>query len=143
MKQLITETQGQVRVVLQYAAFHQPSEEAIRILEAARLQGQFESVLERLLETQPRWAPHGRPPEDIWQFLAGIGLDIEKARLESRLPDIQAILNQDAADIQTVGVKRTPTFFVNGKPLTDFGIKQLFEMVGDEIVRSRTEADKS
>ena len=32
VKRLITESRGNVRVVLRYAAFHQPSEEAVRIL---------------------------------------------------------------------------------------------------------------
>lgn len=36
-------------------------------------------------------------------------------------PDVVAILNQDRADVETVGIRQTPTFFVNGKPLDPFG----------------------
>ena len=136
VKRILSLFDGKVRVVLRYAAFHRPSEEAIRILEAARIQGKFEPVLERLYQTQPRWAPHGRPAENLWNVLQGIDLDVERARRDAQLPGIVAILNQEAADIKAVGVQRTPTFFVNGKPLTDFGPQQLFDLVKSEVEAS-------
>jgi hypothetical protein len=49
------------------------------------------------------------------------------------MPHIVATLNQDAADIATVGVRQTPTFFVNGKPLQEFGAQQLFDLVQSEV----------
>ena len=137
VKEILSEFQGKVRVVLRYTAFHPPSEEAIKILEAARIQGKFEVVLERLLETQPRWAPHGRPASNAWNLLDGTGLDLERARRESQLPDIAAILNQDAADVKIVGIRGTPTFFVNGKPLPSFGAEQLYELVREEVESAR------
>lgn len=136
VKEILSEFQGKVRVVLRYTAFHPPSEEAIRILEAARIQGKFEDVLERLLETQPRWAPHGRPADNAWNLLDGTGLDVERARRDAQLPDIVAVLNQDAADVKTVGVRRTPTFFVNGKPLEEFGSQPLRDLIKREVEAS-------
>lgn len=53
------------------------------------------------------------------------------------MPDIVAVLDQDAADVATVGVRKTPTFFVNGKPLTDFGAQQLFDLVESEVEATR------
>lgn len=50
---------AQVRVVLRYTVFHEGSDEAVRILEAARMQGKFEPVLDALLEKQPG------PPETL------------------------------------------------------------------------------
>lgn len=137
VKKILSEFQGKVRVVLRYTAFHPPSEEAIRILEAARIQGKFEVVLERLLETQPRWAPHGRPAANAWNLLDGTGLDVERARRDAKLPGIVAVLNQDAADVKTVGIRGTPTFFVNGKPLPSFGADQLYELVREEVANAR------
>ena len=133
VKKILSEFQGKVRVVLRYTAFHPPSEEAIRILEAARLQGKFEVVLERLLETQPRWAPHGRPADSAWSLLDGTGLDVERARRDAKLPGIVAVLNQDTADVKNVGVTGTPTFFVNGKPLDPFGADELRALVAAEV----------
>lgn len=134
VKDIIEGHEGDVRVVLRYAAFHPTSEAAIRILEASRLQNKFEPVLERLLETQQQWAPHGRSPASVWSVLGGIGLDIDRARREVNMPDIVAVLNQDAADIKTLGVQQTPTFFVNGRRLEEFGEQQLRGLVESEMV---------
>lgn len=133
VKDIMAANPEKVRVVIRYAAFHPTSENAIRLLEAARLQGKFEPVLERLLETQPRWAPHGRDPDDIWGLLDGTGLDIERAQRESQMPHIVSVLNQDAADIEAVGVRGTPTFFVNGKPLDALSPEKLRDLVRSEV----------
>ncbi|MBO6773825.1 DsbA family protein [Thalassospira sp.] len=133
VKDIMATYPNEVRVVLRYAAFHPPSEQAVRLLEAARLQGKLEPVLERLLETQPRWAPHGRTPESVWNLLDGTGLDIARAQRDSLMPHIVGVLNQDATDIKSFDVKGTPTFFVNGKPLKAFGEQPLRDLVKTEV----------
>lgn len=121
---------AQVRIVMRYAAFHDGSDIAVRILETARLQDKFEPVLEALLAAQPQWADHSGARLDIaWAAAAEAGLDVDKARAEMNKEAITNILTQDARDIEVVGVRRTPTFFVDGRPLLDFGPKQLIEMV--------------
>ena len=108
----------QVRIILRYTVFHEGSDEAVRILETARMQGRFEPVLNALLEQQPRWALHGAPRLDIaWQVAGSAGLDLQRARAERLLPAIDDLLNQDTADVQAVGVRQTPTFFLNGRRL--------------------------
>jgi len=120
----------QVRIVMRYATFHNGSDIAVRILETARLQGLFEPVLEALLAAQPQWADHSGARLDIaWNAAAEAGLDIDKARAEMNSAAIDNVLAQDASDVETVGVRQTPTFFVDGRPLLDFGSAQLIEMV--------------
>ena len=46
---------------------------------------------------------------------------------------ITKIIQQDLADAKTLNVRKTPGFFVNGKPLPSFGYKQLQELVESEI----------
>ncbi|KZD12402.1 disulfide bond formation protein DsbA [Oceanibaculum pacificum] len=134
VKRILRTYPEQVRIVLRYAAFHQGSDEAVGMLEAARLQNLFEPALEALLESQPAWAAHGRPRLDIaWDAVARIGLDVERARRERMLPGLVARLNQDAADATALGISQTPTFFINGQPLSSFGIEQLLESVASEV----------
>ena len=115
---------------MRYAAFHDGSDTVIRILETARRQALFEPVLEALLAAQPAWAQHGNPQLDIaWQAAAEAGLDVERARETLADPEIDAVLAQDAADVAAVGVQRTPTFFVDGRPLMRFGADELKDMV--------------
>lgn len=124
----------EVRLVLRYAAFHEGSDEAVRILETARRQGKFEQVMNALLEKQPEWAIDGSPDLDLaWRIAGAVGLDIAQGKADRLFPGITAILNADAADVIAAGVSRTPTFFVNAKPLAEFGAEELAEAVRAEV----------
>jgi protein-disulfide isomerase len=48
-------------------------------------------------------------------------------------PEITKLIKQDLADAKTLNVRKTPGFFVNGKPLSSFGYNQLKELVEAEI----------
>ena len=135
VKDIMAEHGDAVRLAIRYTPFHgEASEEAIRVLEAARMQGVYEPVLEAILREQPRWASHGAPePGLILEVAATAGLDAEAAETQMMAPDVIGILNQDRADVETVGVSGTPTFFVNGKPLDPFGEAQLRALVASEV----------
>ncbi|MEZ5933092.1 MAG: thioredoxin domain-containing protein [Alphaproteobacteria bacterium] len=135
VKDIMAEHGDAVRVIIRYTPSHgEASEESIRLLEAARMQGIFEPVMEAILREQPRWASHGAPePGLLLQIAETAGLDAEQARTQMQAPDIVAVLNQDRADVATLGVRQTPTFFVNEKPLDDFGEAELRSLVEVEI----------
>ena len=135
VKDILAEHDGDVRVVLRYTPFHgEASEQAIRVLEAARMQGVFEPVLEALLEFQPRWASHGAPaPGLILAIAEQAGLNADNAQTQMMAPQTVGVLNQDRADVEAVGVRQTPTFFVNGKPLEPFGADELRALVAAEV----------
>ena len=135
VKDIMAEHGDAVRVVIRYTPFHgAASEEAIRVLETARMQDVYVPVLEAVLREQPRWAAHGAPePGLILQIAATAGLDADAARTQMLAPDVVAILNQDRADVETVGIRQTPTFFVNGTPLDPFGEAELRRLVAAEV----------
>jgi len=137
----IMKTHGSaVKVVIRYTPFHgEGSEFAIRVLEAARMQQLFEPVLEALLREQPRWAAHGNMRLDlILQIAVSAGLDPIAAQNQMKAPQIVGLLNQERADIQSIGVQQTPTFFVNGKPLKPFGAEELKALVATEVNKAET-----
>ena len=137
VKQLLADFPGQLRVVVRYAPFHEGSDEAVAILEAAREQGRFEPVLEALLEHQPQWAVHGSPNLALaWTVAAQAGLDTAPARRQAAMERARQILAQDVADLNTVGIEKTPTFYVNGRPLARFHPDELRSMVQQEVKRS-------
>jgi protein-disulfide isomerase len=134
VEDLVRRSEGKVKLVLRYAPFHKGSDEAIAILEAARAQGLYWSALEATLKQQPVWAAHHNPqPQLIWNALSGIGLDIDKAKEEAKSPRITAIIEQDLLDGKELRVEKTPSFFVNGKPLSSFGYEQLQDLVNAEV----------
>jgi protein-disulfide isomerase len=116
----------QVRVVLRYTLFHEGSDEAARILEAARMQDKFEPVLDALFEEQPGWAVHGSPEMDVaWEIAGNAGLDLDRAETDKLFPGITGAINQDTADVEALGIRQTPTFFLNGKRLENFSAESL------------------
>ena len=119
VKKILTEHGKSVRVVIRYTAFHgEASQVAVRYLEAARMQGLFEPVLEALLISQPQWASHGRMrPELIASIAQSAGLDLGKAQSQIRAPQTAGVLIQDSKDVQTLGIRQTPSFFVNSNQL--------------------------
>ena len=138
VKRIMALHPADVRLVLRYAAFHKGSDEAVKIIEAARMQDKLVPVLEALLDKQPIWADHRRPDLAIaWEAARAAGLDIDRARKDAQRPELDAVLKQDAADIKTLNVKGTPTFFVNGKPLPSFGPQQLADLVKSEVEAAR------
>lgn len=135
VKDIMFEHGDAVRVVIRYTPFHgEVSILAIRLLEAARMQGKFETVLERILGGQPLWASHGRmQPDNLMLIAEDAGLDMVKAGAQTQSPEVVAVINQDIADLEAVGVQKTPTFFVNGRPLEQFGEAQLRALVAAEV----------
>jgi len=136
VKTLLAEHPTRVRLVLRYAPFHQGSDTMVKILEAAALQGRFWETLQLMYDTQPQWASHHNPqPEKMWEFLPRAGVDVERARRDAADPKLLKLLEQELADIQTLGVRKTPQFFVNGKPLVSFGYQQLKSLLETEVAK--------
>ena len=134
VKTIVNSSFGQVRLVVRHAPLHQGSDTAVKILEAARLQGQYWPAVERALAGQPQWAAHGNArPELIWDLITDLGLDMAKARADADSPAVAQLLAQDIADMKALKVDRTPGFFVNGTPLRDVGEAQLRALVDQEI----------
>jgi protein-disulfide isomerase len=134
VKQVLFAFPEETRVVMRYAAFHEGSEEAIRILEAARKQNLYEPVLTAFFDRQEEWASHHAPNINrAWEIAREAGLNLDRARRDAKSPVVDAVLKQDAEDIIALQVQRTPTFYVNGKAPAEFGMAQLMSLVEREV----------
>jgi protein-disulfide isomerase len=123
VKDIMKEHEGKIQLVMRYAPFHGNSIFAVKILEAARKQEKYWQALEVMYMHQPQWGNHHNPqPDLIWGYLAEIGLDLEKIKVDMNDPEIQKIIETDIKDGQTLGVRRTPQFFINGRALEQFGL---------------------
>ncbi len=139
VKAIMAEYPDEVRVVLRYTPLHgEGSELAIKVMEAARLQDVYLPVMEALLQYQSVWASHDAPAaERIMDIAGAAGLDVALARTQIQSPEIVGMLNMDKADMQALGIRQTPTFFVNFKPLPEFGVQQLLDLVSAEVEAAR------
>jgi protein-disulfide isomerase len=132
VKEILAEYPDNVRLVLRYVLFHGGSEEAVRILEAARIQNVYEPVLDAVMESQPQW--HDDPKvKAAWTASESAGLDLEAARNQLNSSDIDEIIKQDMNDVKSVQIKGTPTFYVNGQELSKLGPQELYDLVKSEV----------
>jgi protein-disulfide isomerase len=130
VEQMLEANPGRIRLVLRYTPFHDGSDYVVKVLEAAREQGKYWEVLEAAFASQPAWASHRHPqPEKIWQYLGKTGLDFEQARADMHSSVITGRIRQDMSDARQLKVSKTPSYFVNGQPLLQFGYEELQTLV--------------
>ena len=130
INQLIDKYPGKVRVMMRYAPLHKGSDEVVRMLEAAHLQGKFFPALELLFTNQRRWViNHVSQPNRARGILNGMALDHERLAADVNQSVVSEAVQQDIRDVQVFNIQATPEFFVNGRSLSSFGFKQLSQMV--------------
>ena len=135
VKRIMQQYPSKVRLVIRYAAFHKGDKEAIKMLEAARLQGVFEPVLASLIASQAVWnTQEGTDLAKAWQIAAQSGLDVESAKRDAAQPMINARFDQEARDVLAARVRQAPMFFINGRPLPQASQQQLIDQVRAEVM---------
>ena len=135
VKSLVKGYGDRVRFVFRYAPFHGNSKTVIKILEASRKQDKYWETLETLYQYQPQWGDHHNPrPELIWDFLKPI-VDVTKIRDEMNDPSVDELIQKDLSDGAALGVRMTPSFFVNGDPLTRFSYEDLKNLIETHLNR--------
>ena len=121
---------------------HPNSMRAAALTEAAGEQGKYWEMQELLFRRHAEWGErHGAPPTaqpqniDVLfeKYAAELGLDVEKVRSAVRENRYQAKLDRDRRDGQTLGVRKTPSFFVNGRMLMRFSESDLRALIEDEL----------
>ena len=138
VKDLMAKYPQDVKLVIRYAPFHQGSDQVVKLLESAKIQGKYQTVLEAVLAAQPAWADHGQPNiENAFKVAEQAGLDLEQARKDIEKPSMQSLLQQDIEDLTALQVIKTPTFFVNGRSLPSFGPDQLTALVAEEVAKAK------
>jgi len=134
---LVKKYQGKVNVVMRYAPLHQGSEDVVKMLEAAHLQGQFWPAVELLFANQQRWVEHHvSSPTSALAGIKTLSLDHEKLDRDWQSSKVAKTIAQDITDGQALKVRATPQFFVNGKPLIVFGYDELVSLVEEAVAEA-------
>lgn len=137
VKKVLKEYYSDIKLVVKYIPNHKNSKFAIKILEASREQNKYNEVLNVIFEKQPLWAQHNNEkPELLWTLLAQIeDLNIDKLKEDMNNPKIEQIIQSDTKDATSLGIKGTPTIFVNEKKLDTLSQKELLDLVETEIYK--------
>ena len=142
VKDILKDYDGKVRLVVRYMPLHHNSLKAATLTEAAGEQGKYWEMQELLFKKQPEWgerhgAPASAPKPDIDAFFEKyameLGLDVEKVSSAIKENRFQEKLERDLRDGRTLGVRKTPSFFVNGRMLARFSEADLRALIEDEL----------
>lgn len=138
LKRIMKDYDGKVRLVVRYMPLHPNSLSAATFTEAAGEQGKYWQAQEMLFQKQPEWGtkhgPQTGPPVDINQlfrrYAAELGLDAEKMNAAFAANKYKTKTERDRQDGELLGVRQTPTLFVNGRKLarlTESDLRSLIE----------------
>ncbi|MEQ1923856.1 MAG: thioredoxin domain-containing protein [Pyrinomonadaceae bacterium] len=142
VKKILADYQGKIRLVTRYMPLHPNSITAANFTEAAGEQGKYWEAQDLLFKKQPEWGTKhgpatGPPPPPINElfdkYAKELGLDMQKASAAIKEKRFDAKIAQDKKDGQTLGVRRTPTFFVNGRELVRFSETDLRALIDEEM----------
>ncbi len=142
IKKILREYNGKIRLVVRYMPLHTNSLAAAVVTEAAGEQGKYWEMQELLFQRQLEWGaghhgvPSGRhePPIALFEQYAGeLGLDVEKLRNSIAQNRHVLKVERDRKDGQSLGVSKTPQFFVNGRRLARFSEEDLRALINEEL----------
>ena len=129
----ILETYGDdVQVAFRHLplGFHKNARPAAIAAEAARKQGKFWEMHDKLFANQRALAS-----EDLEKYASEIGLDVEKFKTDITDTTIAKRVDDDSKFSQSIGNTGTPGFFVNGRKVSGAQPFDAFKKVIDEEMK--------
>lgn len=142
VKKILDLHEGRIRFVVRYLPQHANSMVAAAFTEAAGEQGKYWEARDILFARQREWGtPIGSTPDpskpnirDVFdKYAEELGLDTTMIARAISEKKFDAKIEQDKQDAKELGIRKTPTFFVNGRELTSFGEPQLRHLVNSEM----------
>lgn len=136
VKTLLDEYPEEIRLVVRYFPLHGNSLLAVQATEAAGEQGKYAEMLELLLERQPEWGEKDESQEELFvEYARELGLDVDRFTAAMENPDHREKAERDQADGAALGVRGTPTFFVDGKWISEPSYKALKAAIDEALDR--------
>lgn len=135
VKEILKQNKGNIKLVYRYAPYHKNSDEVVKMFEASKKQGKYEEIVELTFITQKYWVKnHVGQLNILWNILDKSKLvDMNQLADDMKDPKLNAIVKQDLEDAKKLGASKTPSFFVNSKPLEVFGLNELIDLINSEL----------
>jgi protein-disulfide isomerase len=90
---------------------------AARAAEAAGLQGKFWEMHDTLYDNQKEWSESMEPRVQFDAYATRLGLDVQRFKSDMERQDLAERIKSDLARGASLGVKGTPTVYLNGREL--------------------------
>ena len=120
LKQIEHEYGDQLRVVFHHfplMRIHKNAMIAAQAAEAARNQGKFQQMHDRLYGTQNAWSELADARPTFIEYARQLGLNVERFSGDMDSPAVQQRISSDMQKGSSVGVTGTPTVFIEGQML--------------------------
>lgn len=127
---------GRVTFVARYFPLpgHANAERAARAVESAARQGEFEAMYGLMYQTQTQWGERQEPADDVFRgFAQRIGLDVARFDRDYASPDVASRVQRDLEDGLSLGVRGTPTFFLDGRLLQPESVEGFDAAIRDAL----------
>lgn len=90
---------------------------AARAAEAAGLQGKFWEMHDMLYDNQKEWSDSMEPRVQFDSYATRLGLDVQRFKADMDRQDLAERVKADLLRGNSLGVKGTPSVFINGREL--------------------------
>jgi protein-disulfide isomerase len=134
VKNMLKQYEGQVQLVVRYMLYHGNSQLAALATEAAGKQGKYWEMQEALFSRAQEWTHQHTPQTLVFEkFASELDLDLKKFKVD--IDDKETLKNilSDFQEGASLGVKGTPTIFVNGRQLFQLSPEVLKSMIEEEL----------
>lgn len=121
VKKLIAAYPDQIQFIYRYLPIpgHAYARQTAYLAEAAGEQGKFWEMHDKLFDTQSQWSALSENDATVFfmDLVKQLGLDETKIKQSMEEDAIKSKIDSDIAEADSLGVRSTPTFFVNGRKL--------------------------
>lgn len=119
---------------------HLNAQAAHRAAHAAGLQGKFWEMFDQLFENQASWSQSNSAIKIFEDYASSLGLNMDQYKADVASSKTNDYIKKDIEEGQDLGVNSTPTFFLNGKELTDASafdtIDEFSKLIDDAIAEA-------
>ena len=135
LKRVIADYGDRARVVFRHypLQMHKYAFIAARAAEAAGQQGKFWEMHDMLYGNQKEWSEAMEPRVPFESYATRLGLDVQKFKADMERQDLAERVKADLLRGNALGVKGTPTVYLNGRELVPG------QLVTEEILRREIE----
>ena len=136
LKRVMTDYEDRVRFVFRNypLQMHKYAFLASRAAEAAGLQGKFWEMHDMLYDNQKEWSDSMEPRVQFDSYATRLGLDVQRFKADMERQDLADRVKADLLRGNSLGVKGTPTVYLNGRELVPG------QLVTEDILRREVEA---
>ncbi len=111
--------------------FHKQAMPAAKAAIAAGKQGKFWEMHDKI------FSDYRNMNQTLFEKWAGeIGIDVEQFKSDMESPQTTALITEEMKQAQKVGVRGTPTFFINGKKPSGRSF-ELYKQIIDGILKEK------